>query len=59
MPDAMQLEIRINTTNTQPLDLTVVMETNTPDFTNWLRDLDTVETVELREKGGKIWSVIE
>jgi hypothetical protein len=34
------------------------METNTPDFTNWLRDLDTVETVELREKGGKIWSVI-
>jgi hypothetical protein len=58
MPDVMQLEIRINTTNTQRLDLTVVMETNTPDFTNWLRDLDTVETVELRVKGGKIWSVI-
>jgi len=58
MANAMELEIRINTTNTQPLDLTVVMETNTPDFTNWLRDLDTVETVELREKGGKIWSVI-
>jgi hypothetical protein len=58
MPDVMQLEIRINTTNTQRLDLTVVMETNTPDFTNWLRDLDTVETVELRVKGGTIWSVI-
>lgn len=58
MPDVMELEIRINTTNTQRLDLTVVMETNTPDFTNWLRDLDTVETVELRVKGGKIWSVI-
>jgi hypothetical protein len=58
MPDVIELEIRINTTNTQRLDLTVVMETNTPEFTNWLRDLDTVETVELRVKGGKIWSVI-
>jgi hypothetical protein len=58
MPDVMQLEIRINTTNTQRLELTVISETNTPDFTNWLRDLDTVETVELRVKGGTIWSVI-
>jgi hypothetical protein len=58
MAKAMELELRINTTNTQRLDLTVVMETNTPEFTNWLRDLETVETVELRVKGGKIWSVI-
>lgn len=58
MTKAMELEIRVNTTNTQRLDLTVVMETNTPEFTSWLRDLDTVESVELRVKGGYVWSVI-
>ena len=58
MTKAMELEIRVNTTNTQRLDLTLVMETNTPEFTSWLRDLDTVESVELRVKGGHVWSVI-
>lgn len=58
MANAMELELKINTVNTQPLELTVLMETNTTEFTNWLRELDTVETVELRVKGGKIWSVI-
>lgn len=58
MANAMELELKINTVNTQPLQLTVLMETNTTEFTNWLRELDTVETVELRVKGGKIWSVI-
>lgn len=53
-----ELEIRINTTNTQRLDLTVVMDTDTPSFTNWLRGLDSVESVELRILGGLVWTVI-
>ena len=58
MNKPMELELRINTTNTQRLEITVIAETNTPDFTAWLRDLDNVESVELRVKGGTIWSVI-
>lgn len=52
------LQIRINTTNTQQLTLTALSAESLPDFTEWLRDLDTVESVELRHVGGYVWSVI-
>ena len=52
------LEIRINTTNTQQLTLTALSAESLPAFTAWLRDLDTVESIELRHVGGLVWSVI-
>lgn len=52
------LEIRINTTNTQQLTLTALSSESLPMFTAWLRDLDTVESVELRHLGGFVWTVI-
>lgn len=52
------LEIRINTTKTQQLTLTALSAESLPNFTEWLRDLDTVESVELRHLGGYVWSVI-
>lgn len=52
------LEIRINTTNTHQLTLTALSSESLPNFTAWLRDLDTVESVELRHLGGVVWTVI-
>ncbi len=52
------LEIRINTTNTQQLTLTALSAESLPVFTAWLRDLDTVESVEIRHLGGYVWTVI-
>lgn len=52
------LEIRINTTNTQQLTLTALSAETLPSFTEWLRDIDTVESIELRHLGGYVWSVI-
>lgn len=52
------LEIRINTTNTHQITLTALSSESLSNFTAWLRDLDTVESIELRHVGGLVWSVI-
>jgi hypothetical protein len=52
------LEIRINLNNGNRLELVAETATDLNLFTNWLRDVESVESIEVRIRGGVVWSVI-